>query len=36
MSTDPRTVDKLVDGKCFTADELHTWIHQITPETIHE
>lgn len=36
MNTDPRTVDKLVDGKCFTTDELHTWIHQISPETIHQ
>jgi len=28
--TDPRTVDKLVDGNYFTNDDLHVWLTPFT------
>lgn len=32
---DPRTVDKLIDGSCFTNDDLHVWLTPFTAGEDH-
>jgi len=32
---DPRTVDKLVDGHCYTNDDLHVWLTPFTAGEDH-
>ncbi len=34
-SSDPRTLDKLVDGTYFTKDDLHEWLAPYTPGSRH-